>query len=585
MAGVFKPITAKSITQHTAHKEYDLTFTFADKTASFDGVNAYFHSATSRNLSEGRFQDYPATDAVSSNGTSYIDVDDVETLLLDQDIYNSVRSRYIAPEFIPTFKGMRWSSVASMSVFSIPKEHYGERIKPGTVEITLDGAAESFTDGLGHGQLVGTNTVQSESHVYYHVNVPFLENKLASEMPFDWTRNTDGADISLIEAKGFNLNFISARHDSTWTSHYRGASTKNTQAVEFSQSLASGTDGLWKKSIRPRPQDTSIIWLDRMPRTAFYHTDNFQGFTVHIYGRIDTDLSPDSSGEMTIFQLGPSIGARSAPMRIYWEGSKLKIAFSDRTPIETAAGYANSDTFSIAVSVKSDGTVHVNGHDHTSGTNYGISDIVLTDQELRSLSVYNPEHRYGCIGASFRLQNPAAGTYDAQQLDPGPGSARYDVKFSDRFGGQILDFKLYNAGLSDAENEKLAYYPHDQMLGNVYYDDGIIVLNGLDENAVWNSGDATVGFRNTVYRTEYEYLCQIQETEFNMSQNQSILQSGSTQDNPVVASFVSSSGWDPYISTIGLYNDKHELLAVGKLGRPIRKVEDYDLSFVVRFDV
>ena len=148
-----------------------------------------------------------------------------------------------------------------------------------------------------------------------------------------------------------------------------------------------------------------------------------------------------------------------------------------------------------------------------------------------------------------------------------------------------MDFRIYNAGVPDSAASLLVIKPHDQMIGNVYYDEGVIVLNGLDENQVWNSGNATLGFKNTVYREEYEYLCQIQETEFNMSQNQTILQSGSTADNPVVASFVSSSGWDPYITTIGLYNEYHELMAVGKLGRPIRKVEDYDLSFVVRFDV
>ena len=43
MAGVFKRITAKSITRHTAHKEYDLTFSLASNgisSASFDGLEA-----------------------------------------------------------------------------------------------------------------------------------------------------------------------------------------------------------------------------------------------------------------------------------------------------------------------------------------------------------------------------------------------------------------------------------------------------------------------------------------------------------------------------------------------------------------
>ena len=76
----------------------------------------------------------------------------------------------------------------------------------------------------------------------------------------------------------------------------------------------------------------------------------------------------------------------------------------------------------------------------------------------------------------------------------------------------------------------------------------------------------------------------IADNEFNMTRNPSILESGSTADNPIVKKVCSSGDWDPYITTIGLYNDKSELLAIGKLGRPIRKVEHYDQTFIVRFD-
>jgi hypothetical protein len=40
----------------------------------------------------------------------------------------------------------------------------------------------------------------------------------------------------------------------------------------------------------------------------------------------------------------------------------------------------------------------------------------------------------------------------------------------------------------------------------------------------------------------------------------------------------------PYITTVGLYNDKGQLLAIGKLGTPIRKRDDVDLNIIVRFD-
>ena len=40
----------------------------------------------------------------------------------------------------------------------------------------------------------------------------------------------------------------------------------------------------------------------------------------------------------------------------------------------------------------------------------------------------------------------------------------------------------------------------------------------------------------------------------------------------------------PYITSIGLYNDKSQLLAVGKLSQAIQKRDDIDMNFVVRWD-
>ena len=40
----------------------------------------------------------------------------------------------------------------------------------------------------------------------------------------------------------------------------------------------------------------------------------------------------------------------------------------------------------------------------------------------------------------------------------------------------------------------------------------------------------------------------------------------------------------PYITTIGLYNDKSQLLAIGKLSQPIQKRDDIDMNFIVRWD-
>jgi hypothetical protein len=49
--------------------------------------------------------------------------------------------------------------------------------------------------------------------------------------------------------------------------------------------------------------------------------------------------------------------------------------------------------------------------------------------------------------------------------------------------------------------------------------------------------------------------------------------------------YVSNPSFTPYITTVGMYNNRGELLAIGKLGTPIKKRNDVDLTIIVRFDV
>ena len=44
------------------------------------------------------------------------------------------------------------------------------------------------------------------------------------------------------------------------------------------------------------------------------------------------------------------------------------------------------------------------------------------------------------------------------------------------------------------------------------------------------------------------------------------------------------SDFATYVTTIGLYNDNNELMAIGKTAKPIKNDKEMSLSFVVRFD-
>lgn len=114
--------------------------------------------------------------------------------------------------------------------------------------------------------------------------------------------------------------------------------------------------------------------------------------------------------------------------------------------------------------------------------------------------------------------------------------------------------------------------------GNVFYENGIIVIH----TASLDTHDCTLNFKNTHIIEEHEYMCNATKHEFNATTNQSVL---SNIASGSVAGFVSSSAFNPYVTTVGLYDDNSNLLAVGKLGQAIKKSEKYDTSYVVRFDV
>lgn len=119
-------------------------------------------------------------------------------------------------------------------------------------------------------------------------------------------------------------------------------------------------------------------------------------------------------------------------------------------------------------------------------------------------------------------------------------------------------------------------------IGNIFYDYGIIVLT-TSASGDWTNAfsECNLEFKNTYVMKEHEYMCSIDKEEFNASTNVSVLSDITTK---TLKSFVSSPTWNPYITTVGLYNQDNDLLAIGKLGQPIKKSENYDTTFIIRFD-
>jgi hypothetical protein len=173
-----------------------------------------------------------------------------------------------------------------------------------------------------------------------------------------------------------------------------------------------------------------------------------------------------------------------------------------------------------------------------------------------------------------------------------------------------------------------------EIYGNVFYDRGTVVMTkDIASGSSFTNYRLEFNSTQTIY--ENEIFLSVLENEFNVSQNQTAVYTPSvtTQtielkgdkykrtesdttiristpdiqfirtekypftssiDATVFASFddyMFSSSVDPtgsylapYITTIGLYDDNNQMVAVAKLAHPIKSYPDYPLNFIIRFD-
>ena len=175
-------------------------------------------------------------------------------------------------------------------------------------------------------------------------------------------------------------------------------------------------------------------------------------------------------------------------------------------------------------------------------------------------------------------------------------------------------------------------------VGNIFYTQGLIVITRDVNNLLLGSWDVTYKSTKTIY--EHEYLLIVNDDEFNISQNPSAivevdkvdshitgsdgkiykttiepgvkyirklstLENGNILDFRFTGSYSGSNsetyaGFEhydlsgsidstgsflaPYITTIGLYDDNCDLVAVAKLPQPIKSEPEMPVNFIIRFD-
>jgi hypothetical protein len=181
--------------------------------------------------------------------------------------------------------------------------------------------------------------------------------------------------------------------------------------------------------------------------------------------------------------------------------------------------------------------------------------------------------------------------------------------------GGATTYSVYDDGNGNLFYSSISPVINDQYCGNVIYEHGNIILTPISASAGnpfsslssplasvgkevllgqngYNGTDnlqyLTVGFSSSVTLYEHQYKCVVRENEFGYSLNPSLLTGSNSNSLPGTnvnyKDFATGSYFSPYITTVGLYDNDQNLLAIGKLSSPTKVPMNADLEIQVAFD-
>ena len=218
-----------------------------------------------------------------------------------------------------------------------------------------------------------------------------------------------------------------------------------------------------------------------------------------------------------------------------------------------------------------------------------ITGLLYTPNSYNYLSNTLPANRYFPTGSGdvigvITIPSNLFGEY----IKPGTFTLSYESgSFTDDGEGNLLHSSskvgdiIYEHGIITLTSDGI---PGTQGYGFVYY--GSTDYGGSDVAFILDlmtSQNITCSFDSTITIYESQYKCTIRENEFNFSQNPTLI-SGSSNSGKVY-DYATGSYFNPYVTTVGLYNNDKELLAVAKLAQPLPLSAVTDMNILINLDL
>ena len=165
-----------------------------------------------------------------------------------------------------------------------------------------------------------------------------------------------------------------------------------------------------------------------------------------------------------------------------------------------------------------------------------------------------------------------------------------------RFNSGSLGVDYYDV-TDDGEGNLLLEGEH---CGNIIYEQGIAVLTGryiggdFINDTTWmedfvNTTNVSCSFSSSLDIYDTQYKCTLRANEYNYSLNPSLLNNFGQNKTLLSGSseykgFVTGSNFSPFISTVGLYNENQDLIAIGKLAQPLPTSQITDTTILINID-
>ena len=456
------------------------------------------------------------------------------------------------------------------SIISIPQAKFGEEIKPGSVQIAMTpntGPAYTLTDD-SNGNLIDSSVSSSFKlnnrliRLGFDTDIIVSDPRYPTEITSYNTRTSSSfvTSSSVPYGKSIYLSESYVRIDGTPS--YFNPRTLDNYAVSFWFSLEDLTPGHGLNSYliskRSLARNYGLINPSGRRVAGNIWSPNNKITPYDIYVNQSGDLQAQVGDGSTLLTIDAGAVTANTPVHVVLQksGSSYEL-YKNGTKTFTTANLSNiANNADIFIGCKG---LNIYNNDQPYAAMIGSIDEVqiyntyLTQTEINQLGdATNNLSNLPNVGKIFYkegiivINNPASKYGSAYQLP----------KYT------LFPTSLYNNGPTFNGNAANSYINNPSISSNI-----------SSINIKWNS---------TLTLYENEILCRINEEEFNFTLNPSILKD--SENGQLPKEFIYNDEFGPYITTIGLYNENAELLAIGKLGGPIKKRSNVDLNIIVRFD-